>query len=155
MITAALRSGSGCDEIVAVLVKAFPDREADGMRKTILIQVSKNCTSKERDEKRGRVYYRRAGASRRGAGTTNLITPLRRGTPRTSLKGRREHLNLPAQSGIERAEPAIAPHISVTPLPLHSVPLFWWNDAPPGNERPFNTSVFLRSFLPVRIGDLS
>jgi hypothetical protein len=25
-------------EIVAVLVKAFPDREADGMRKTVLIQ---------------------------------------------------------------------------------------------------------------------
>jgi hypothetical protein len=44
-----------------VLVKAFPDREADGKRKTVLIQIqaSKNCTSKERDEKRGRVYYRR------------------------------------------------------------------------------------------------
>jgi hypothetical protein len=35
MITAALRSGSGCDEIVAVLVKAFPDREADGKRKCL------------------------------------------------------------------------------------------------------------------------
>ncbi len=42
-----------------MLVKAFPDREADGMRKTVLIQASKNCTSKETDEKRGRVYFRR------------------------------------------------------------------------------------------------
>jgi hypothetical protein len=39
--------------MVAVLVKAFPDREADGMRKMVLIQASKNCSSKERDEKRG------------------------------------------------------------------------------------------------------
>jgi hypothetical protein len=30
--------GATADEIVAVLVKAFPDREADGMRKTVLIQ---------------------------------------------------------------------------------------------------------------------
>jgi hypothetical protein len=45
--------------MLAVLVKAFPDREADGMRKTVLIQANKNCTSKERDEKRGLVYYRR------------------------------------------------------------------------------------------------
>jgi hypothetical protein len=39
--------------------KAFPDRKADGMRKTVLIQASKNCTPKERDEKRGLIYYRR------------------------------------------------------------------------------------------------
>jgi hypothetical protein len=45
--------------MLAVLVKAFPDREADGMRKLVLIQASKNCTSKERDEKRVLVYYRR------------------------------------------------------------------------------------------------
>jgi hypothetical protein len=51
--------GATADEIVAVLVKAFPDREADGMRKTTLIQPNKNRTSKEMDEKRGRVYYRR------------------------------------------------------------------------------------------------
>jgi hypothetical protein len=40
-------------------LNAFPDREANGMRKTVLIQANKNCTSKEIDEKRGRVYYRR------------------------------------------------------------------------------------------------
>ena len=40
-------------------MKAFPDREEAGMRKTVLIQANKNCTSKEIDEKRGRVYYRR------------------------------------------------------------------------------------------------
>jgi hypothetical protein len=51
--------GATADEIVAVLVKAFPDREADGMRKTVLIQANKNCTSKEMDEKRGLIYYRR------------------------------------------------------------------------------------------------
>jgi hypothetical protein len=45
--------------MLAVLLKAFPDREADGMRKTVLIQANKNCTSKETDEKRGRVYYLR------------------------------------------------------------------------------------------------
>jgi hypothetical protein len=27
------------------------------MRKTVLIQANKNCTSKEIDEKRGRVYF--------------------------------------------------------------------------------------------------
>ena len=50
--------GATADEMLAVLVKAFPDRKADGMRKTVLIQASKNCTSKERDEKRGLIYYR-------------------------------------------------------------------------------------------------
>jgi hypothetical protein len=29
------------------------------MRKTVLVQAGKNCTSKERDEKRGLIYYRR------------------------------------------------------------------------------------------------
>jgi hypothetical protein len=42
-----------------MLVKAFPDRDADGMRKTVLIQANRNCTSTELDEKRGRVYDRR------------------------------------------------------------------------------------------------
>jgi hypothetical protein len=51
--------GATADEMLAVLVKAFPDREADGMRKTVLIQAAKNCTSKERDKKRGLIYYRR------------------------------------------------------------------------------------------------
>jgi hypothetical protein len=51
--------GASADEILAILVKAFPDRSADGMRKTVIIQSNKNCTSKETDEKRGRIYYRR------------------------------------------------------------------------------------------------
>jgi hypothetical protein len=63
-----------------VLVKVFPDREADGMRKTVLIQASKNCTSKERDEKRGLIYYLPAGSQvGRGTNTTNLTTPPKRG----------------------------------------------------------------------------
>jgi hypothetical protein len=40
-------------------VRAFPDREEDGMRKAVLIQANKNCTSKERDEKRGLIYFKR------------------------------------------------------------------------------------------------
>lgn len=51
--------GATADEMLAVLLKAFPDRKADGMRKTVLIQASKNCTSKEWDETRGLIYYRR------------------------------------------------------------------------------------------------
>jgi hypothetical protein len=51
--------GATADEVLAVLVKRFPDRDADGMRKTILIQAAKNCSSKDRDEARGLVYFRR------------------------------------------------------------------------------------------------
>jgi len=51
--------GATADEIVAVLVKAFPDREEAGMRKTVLIQANRSCTSKEIDEKRGRIYFKR------------------------------------------------------------------------------------------------
>ena len=51
--------GATADEMLAVLVKAFPDRKADGMRKTVLIQANKNCTSKSTDEKRGLIYHRR------------------------------------------------------------------------------------------------
>ena len=51
--------GAAADEMLAVPVKAFPDREPDGMRKMVLIQAGKNFTSKERDEKRGLIYYRR------------------------------------------------------------------------------------------------
>ena len=43
---------------MGLLVKAYPDRDADGMRKTTLVQANKNCTSKEKDEKRGIVHYR-------------------------------------------------------------------------------------------------
>ncbi len=47
------------DEIVEVLVKTFPDRDADGMKATTRNQANRNCTSKERDEKRGLIYYKR------------------------------------------------------------------------------------------------
>jgi len=57
--TIARDRGGSIEEIVAVLVKKFPDREENGMRKTALIQANRNCTSKERDQKRGLVYYRR------------------------------------------------------------------------------------------------
>jgi hypothetical protein len=46
-------------EILEVLVKKFPDRDADGMKATIRIQANRNATSKERDEKRGLVYFKR------------------------------------------------------------------------------------------------
>jgi hypothetical protein len=42
--------GATADEIVTVLVKVFPNRDPDDMRKTVLIQANKNCTSKEIDE---------------------------------------------------------------------------------------------------------
>ena len=51
--------GATKDEILAILIKKFPDRDADGMAKTVLIQCAKNATSKDRVEKRGLVYYRR------------------------------------------------------------------------------------------------
>jgi hypothetical protein len=51
--------------MVAVLVKAFPDREADGVRKMVLIQASKNCSSKERDEKRGLISLKPDAIGRR------------------------------------------------------------------------------------------
>ena len=51
--------GATSDECLAVLVKAFPDRDPDGMIKTIRIQAAKNATSKERDEERGLVYFKR------------------------------------------------------------------------------------------------
>jgi hypothetical protein len=61
-------TGATADEILTVLVKKFPDRDPDGMRKTIGIQASKNSSSKERDEKRGLIYYnRRRSANHAGA----------------------------------------------------------------------------------------
>jgi len=50
-------NGASADEILEVLVKAFPDRQPESMRKTIMIQANKNAKSKERSEKRGVVYY--------------------------------------------------------------------------------------------------
>jgi hypothetical protein len=57
--TISRERGVTAEEMLAVLVKAFPDREPAGMRKTALIQAAANCTSKETDEKRGLIYYRR------------------------------------------------------------------------------------------------
>jgi len=51
--------GSTVDETLAVLVKAFPDREADGMRKTAMIQSNRQKTSKEVIDGRGTVFYKR------------------------------------------------------------------------------------------------
>jgi hypothetical protein len=52
-------TGASAQEILAVLVRKFPDREPAGMRKTIGIQASRNASSKEKDEKRGIVYFNR------------------------------------------------------------------------------------------------
>jgi hypothetical protein len=51
--------GASKVEILEILVKSFPDRDPDGMARTMGIQTSKNCSSKERDEKRGLIYYKR------------------------------------------------------------------------------------------------
>jgi hypothetical protein len=51
--------GASADEVLEILKGKFPDRDPDGMRRTIGIQAPKNCTSKGDDEKRGRVFYRR------------------------------------------------------------------------------------------------
>jgi hypothetical protein len=53
-------NGATIEEMVAVLVRTFPERGADSMRNTVKIQANKHCTSKEVDPNRGRVYYRRA-----------------------------------------------------------------------------------------------
>jgi hypothetical protein len=51
--------GSTVDETLAVLVKKFPDRDPDGMRKTAMIQSNKQRTSKEAVDDRGTVFYKR------------------------------------------------------------------------------------------------
>jgi hypothetical protein len=51
--------GASAAEILAKLVENFPDREEAGMHKTIIIQCNRHCSSKEMDEKRGRVYHKR------------------------------------------------------------------------------------------------
>jgi hypothetical protein len=57
--TIARKTGATVEKLVAVLVKKFPDRDADGMRATRRTQVSRYATSKDRDEKRGLVYFKR------------------------------------------------------------------------------------------------
>jgi hypothetical protein len=51
--------GASKDEILKVLVKRFPDRDPDGMGKTIIIQANRNKSSKETDDARGIVYFNR------------------------------------------------------------------------------------------------
>jgi hypothetical protein len=58
--TISRAKGASLDEIVAALVKAFPDRDPDGMRNTARLQASRNASHKSRDDKRrGLIYYKR------------------------------------------------------------------------------------------------
>jgi hypothetical protein len=50
-------SGASAEEILAILTAKFPDREPDGMMKTIRIQANKNAHHKDKTEKRGLIYY--------------------------------------------------------------------------------------------------
>jgi len=50
------KGGVTIDEIVARLAKAFPDRDADGMRTTAKIQVKRQGAKRRDDEKRGAVW---------------------------------------------------------------------------------------------------
>lgn len=49
--------GASAEEVLKVLVKKFPDRSPDSMITTVKIQANKNAKKKERDEKRGVVYF--------------------------------------------------------------------------------------------------
>lgn len=49
--------GASVEEMVEILSKKFPEREVKGMTSTIRIQANKNNKRKEKDEKRGLVYY--------------------------------------------------------------------------------------------------
>lgn len=51
-------SGVSLEETVAILTKKFPERKTKSMTSTAKIQLSKNAKSKEKNEKRGLVYYR-------------------------------------------------------------------------------------------------
>jgi hypothetical protein len=57
--TISREKGASAAECLEVLKKAFPDRNPDGMIKTIRIQAARNATSKERVEERGLVYFKR------------------------------------------------------------------------------------------------
>ena len=52
--------GANIEEIVAILVKTFPDREEKGMTSTARIQVKRKGAIGIKDEKRGMVYYKEA-----------------------------------------------------------------------------------------------
>ena len=55
--TISRSQGASMNELVAILSKKFPDRKPDSMRKTCGIQANANAKKKDRDEKRGLVYY--------------------------------------------------------------------------------------------------
>jgi hypothetical protein len=57
--TISREKGGTIAEIVAILSKRFPDRNPDSMRVTSRIQANTHCTSKEKTDARGLIYYRR------------------------------------------------------------------------------------------------
>jgi len=57
--TISRERGASKAEILEILTKAFPDRDPDGMLRTIGIQAAKHSSSKERDERRGLIYHKR------------------------------------------------------------------------------------------------
>ena len=53
-------TGASANEILAALVRKFPARDPEKMRNTIQTQTSRHATKRDRDEKRGLVYFRRS-----------------------------------------------------------------------------------------------
>jgi hypothetical protein len=49
--------GASKDEIRAVLIKTFPDRDPEQMNNTLSTQLSRHSKKKVDDDKRGRVYF--------------------------------------------------------------------------------------------------
>jgi hypothetical protein len=60
-------TGASANEILAALVRKFPDRVPEQMRATIQTQTSRHATKRDRDEKRGGVIYFRRTRSRASA----------------------------------------------------------------------------------------
>jgi hypothetical protein len=56
-LTKAGKNGVTVDEVLAVLKKSFPDRDPEAMIKTVRIQMSRQETTKVKNEKRGVVYF--------------------------------------------------------------------------------------------------
>lgn len=57
--TISRAQGASVDECLSVLTKTFPQREPKGMLSTVRIQANRNATTKDKDDKRGVVYYRK------------------------------------------------------------------------------------------------
>jgi hypothetical protein len=55
--TMSRANGATVAEIVEALKKKFPERDENGMTTTAKIQTSKRSTRREKDEKRGMVYF--------------------------------------------------------------------------------------------------